>query len=118
MSNHSALTFAEKARDLAAADGLADALTVIVDLALEAVDCDYGSVTLVHADGSVETVASSHPVVVQADALQYSLGEGPCLTAAANNGVYVIDDTATDERWPQWGPAVSEIGLKSVLSIH
>jgi GAF domain-containing protein len=112
------LTFAEKARDLAGASGLEAILEGIVALALETVACDYGSVTLVHADGSVETVASSHPVVSQADQLQYTLAEGPCLTAAATNGVYVIDDTSKDERWPRWGPAVSELGLSSVLSIH
>lgn len=118
MADLSPLSFAEHARDLAASSGLEAALEVIVDLALTSTESDFASVTLVHADGTVETVAASHPVVESADALQYTLHEGPCLTAAENNGVYVIEDTSTDARWPQWGPGVAALGLRSVLSIH
>jgi len=118
MADLSPLSFAEHARDLAASSGLEAAIEVIVDLALTSTESDFASVTLVHADGTVETVAASHPVVESADALQYTLHEGPCLTAAENNGVYVIEDTSTDARWPQWGPGVAALGLRSVLSIH
>jgi hypothetical protein len=118
MADLSALSFAEHARNIAASPELESALEVIVDLALSSTGSDFASVTLVHADGAVETVAASDPVVESADALQYTLHEGPCLTAAENNGVYVIADTSADERWPQWGPGVAALGLRSVLSIH
>ena len=118
MSDKSPLTFAERARQLADKGGLEPALEVIVELALETTGCDFASVTLVHADGSVETAACSHDIVAQADSLQYSLGEGPCLTAAETNGIYLIQDAEVDNRWPRWGPAVAELGLRSVLSIH
>ncbi len=118
MSDNSPLTFAERARHMAARGGLEPALEVIVALALETTGCDFASVTLVHADGSVETAACSHDIVAQADALQYSFGEGPCLTAAETNGIYLIQDTEVDDRWPRWGPAVARLGLRSVLSIH
>jgi GAF domain-containing protein len=118
MADLSAMSFAEHARDLAASPGLESALEVIVELALTTTGSDFASVTLVHADGTVETVAASDPIVHSADALQYTLHEGPCLTAAENNGVYVIADTSVEERWPQWGPGVAALGLHSVLSIH
>jgi GAF domain-containing protein len=118
MADLSALEFAEHARDLAGSEKLEDALELIVDLALDSTGSDFASVTLVHSDGAVETPAASDPVVEQADALQYTLHEGPCLTAAEDNGIYVIADTAHDERWPLWGPAVAALGLRSVLSIH
>ena len=114
----SALVFAERARQIAAHPSPDDAIKQIVDLALDSVDCEYASVTLVHADGSLETVASSHPVVDQADALQYELSEGPCLTAAETNGLYVIPESATDPRWPNWGPRAAALGLHSILSVH
>ena len=66
----------------------------------------------------VETAASSDELVEQADALQYALNEGPCLRAAEHGGLYVIADTATDPRWPLWGPAVARLGLHSVLSVN
>lgn len=118
MADLTPLTFAERARSLAANPELDDALAVIVELALETVGCDFASVTLVHADGSLETTAASHPVVERADALQYSLGEGPCLAAATTNRTFVIQATATDRQWPRWSRAVAELGLGAVLSIH
>ena len=57
-------------------------------------------------------------LVEQADELQYQFGEGPCLRAAEQGGAYLIVDTATDPRWPRWGPAVAELGLHSVLSLN
>ncbi len=113
-----ALAFAERARRIAGHQSPEAALQQIVALALESVDCEYASVTLVHNDGTLETVASSHPVVDQADALQYELSEGPCLTAAETNGLYVIPETATDPRWPNWGPRAAKLGLHSILSVH
>lgn len=113
-----ALAFAERARKIASNRSADESIGQIVQLALDSVDCEYASVTLVHADGTLETVASSHPVVDQADALQYELNEGPCLTAAETNGLYVIPETATDPRWPNWGPRAAALGLHSILSIH
>jgi GAF domain-containing protein len=113
-----ALLFAERARQIASHRSPDEAIKQIVRLALDSVDCEYASVTLVHADGTLETVASSHPVVDQADALQYELAEGPCLTAAETNGLFVIPDTATDLRWPTWGPRAAALGLHSILSVH
>ncbi len=113
-----ALLFAERTRQIAAHRSPVEAIKEIVELALDSVDCEYASVTLVHADGTLETVASSHPVVDQADALQYELTEGPCLTAAETNGLFVVPETATDPRWPNWGPRAAQLGLHSILSVH
>ena len=113
-----ALAVAERARQIAADPSPEKTIGQIVQLALESVDCDYASVTLVHADGRVETVASSDPLVDRADALQYDLHEGPCLTAAVESGRWAVAETATDPRWPQWGPRAAELGLHSILSVH
>lgn len=112
------LELAERARRLAASPAVDQAMEHIVQLALDSLGCEYASVTLVHADGTLETVASSHPVVDQADALQYSLGEGPCVTAAKTDGLYLSPETASDPRWPNWGPRAAELGLHSIMSVH
>lgn len=109
--------FAEHARKIAATSA-AETIRHIVDLAMETVACDYASVTVVHADGTVETVASSDDLVDQADALQYALGEGPCLTAAEHQGLWAVAETGTDPRWPRWGPRAAALGLHSILSVH
>ncbi len=123
MTNHrtprlTALAFAERARQIASNPSPDRTITHVVQLALDSVDCQYASVTLVHSDGRMETVASSDPVVDRADALQYELDEGPCLTAAEDGGTHVIAETATDVRWPRWGPRAAELGLHSILSVN
>lgn len=115
-SSDSAL--AEAARAVADNREVQQALQSVVELAMSNCNCQGASVTLVRADGGVETTASSGALVEQADALQYAYDEGPCLRAAEQGGAYLIVDTATDSRWPRWGPAVAELGLRSVLSIH
>lgn len=109
---------AEAARQVAGNPEVQVALQSVVDLAMRNCNCIGASVTLVRADGGEETSASSGALVEQADDLQYAYDEGPCLRAAEQGGAYLIVDTTTDPRWPNWGPAVANLGLRSVLSIH
>jgi len=109
---------AEAARRVADNPEVENALQSVVDLAMTSCNCTGASVTLVRADGGAETTATSDDLVEKADDLQYALDEGPCLRAAEQGGAYLIVNTATDPRWPRWGPAVAELGLHSVLSIH
>jgi GAF domain-containing protein len=111
-------SMAEAARKVADNPEVQQALQSVVDLAMGICNCEGASVTLVKADGGMETSASSDSLIEQADDLQYTLSEGPCLRAAEQGGAYLITNTATDDRWPLWGPAVNDLGLRSVLSIH
>lgn len=117
-SRFTALAYAERAREIASHRSPEDTIQQIIQLALDCVDCDFASVTVVHTDGRVETVASSDPLVDEADALQYELSEGPCLTAAEKGGWYSVAESGTDPRWPRWGPRAAEMGLHSLLAVH
>jgi len=59
---------------------------------------------------------STDSVVERVDALQYQLGQGPCLTAWATQQSVLIRDVATDTRWPDWSAAVVDIPIRSVVS--
>jgi GAF domain-containing protein len=59
---------------------------------------------------------STDTVVQRADALQYELSQGPCLTAWATEQSVLIRDVAIDGRWPRWGSAVVELPVRSVVS--
>lgn len=109
---------AEGWRGIAARADLQQALQAVVDLAVSSSTAPGASVTLVTDHYSLETAARSDDLVGQADQLQYELNEGPCLAAAEDGGVWLIPDTATDRRFPRWSPAVAELGLRSVLSVH
>ncbi|MGK5111474.1 GAF domain-containing protein [Geodermatophilus sp. CPCC 205506] len=118
---------------LAAPDALASALTQMAGLVLsrESVDTALELVTTLAVTvtsgtlGAAVTVvdergkrsrAASGQAVEQADALQYELDEGPCLTAWRTQQVVRIDDTTTDGRWPRWNEAAGRLGVRSVLS--
>jgi GAF domain-containing protein len=90
----------------------------VLDFALRAVDCDYAGVMMVHHGNRIETAAATSPLVEKADQLQTECGEGPCLAAIWEQDSIRVQDTATDERWPRWGPRVAELGLRCVLSIR
>lgn len=62
------------------------------------------------------STGATDALTAAADALQYELGEGPCLTAWATAALVRIDDTAQESRWPDWCAAVHTQGIRSVLS--
>jgi GAF domain-containing protein len=76
---------------------------------------DGAAVTVVDEDGT-RTVGATSEMAVRADALQYELDEGPCLTAWRTGALVRVDDTAGDRRWPAWNEAVTPLGIRSALS--
>ena len=92
------------------------ALELVSTLARTVTDGTLGAgVTLVDEQGR-RSLAATNQAVEQADALQYELDEGPCLTAWRTQEMVRIDDTTTDGRWPRWNRAASGLGVRSVLS--
>lgn len=110
--------FAELARLLDAEADTRGTLDQIVALAPHAVACDYAGITLLRGRREIETAAASAELVRKADALQYDVGEGPCLQAIWSHDTFVVEDIAGDERWPRWGPMAAEMGLRSVLAVR
>ena len=64
-----------------------------------------------------ETLASSSPTALKLDRLQYSFGDGPCLTAVRTLAPVYVRDTRTDDRWPAYTAAVSRHGMLSILGV-
>jgi GAF domain-containing protein len=77
-------------------------------------------VSLIDGTGRKRSTVYTDDVVAEADALQYELGQGPCLTACptawAAEGTVQIDDVRTDDRWLLWRDAVAHLPLRSTLS--
>jgi GAF domain-containing protein len=90
---------------------------LVTALATEAIPGAAGAgVTLVD-DRITRSMAASNSLVERADALQYQLGHGPCLTSWHDGVTVRVDDVLEEERWPQWCAAVVEVGVRSVLSV-
>lgn len=111
--------FAQLSSDLSQLHDEEPTLQAVADRAVEVVKaCDWCGISLRKRRNRVETGAASSDVARQCDALQYDLGEGPCLDSIWDRDWYAAHDTSTDTRWPRWGPRVAEQGVGSVLSIQ
>jgi len=97
-----------------------DALAAITAGAIEAVPgIEHASVSITSRTGQIQTLAPTDILAVQADELQYELGEGPCLEAVLDQPVVQVDDIRTDLRWPAYGPrAAKQLGIGSQLAFQ
>jgi GAF domain-containing protein len=80
-------------------------------------EADQVSLTIRTSRGGHKTLASSDTLAQEADALQYALGEGPCLEIADTGGWLRSGDVGTDSRYPAWGPRAAELGVGSLLAV-
>lgn len=110
---------ASTAIQLADADTLQTTLQRIVDLGEALLEhCDGASLMLIGKGGIIDTPAASSQVAYDSDMAQYDTGEGPCLGAIEHERTIVIDDLATDERWPDYRARALELGVRSMLSFQ
>ncbi|MEU6114555.1 GAF and ANTAR domain-containing protein [Streptomyces sp. NPDC047117] len=109
---------ASMARDLLAQDSVSATLERITESATELVDgCDAAGILVLHAR-NVETLAPTHPLVIDSDQLQQQLGEGPCFDAAhtQKESVFRIADVTTEHhRWPAYAPQARALGVGSMM---
>src|SRR3954449_5128191 len=93
------------------------AVALVTTLAETAIAGTAGAGVTIVDEQEQRSRAASNGLVEQADALQYELDEGPCLTAWRTRQLVRIDDTATDARWATWNSAASGLGVRAVLSV-
>ena len=63
------------------------------------------------------TVASSGELATTVDERQYELGAGPCLQAARDGVAVVVSDAGKEARWPGYGQAALEAGVRGSMSV-
>jgi hypothetical protein len=81
--------------------------------------CRWVSVTDVISGGGGRSLLTSDPVASWVDALQYQVGEGPCLQSATEGASVLAGDLARETRWPSFSPrAAAESPVRSVLAIR
>jgi GAF domain-containing protein len=73
-------------------------------------------ITLRRADGPL-TVASSDALAARVDEVQYSFGDGPCLTSMETGQVVLVGDVAEDDRWSPYRTRALEHGVRSSLAV-
>lgn len=96
---------------------LEDLLTHVAEFAVRAIPgADGAGVTLME-QGRPDTIVASAPFVREVDAIQYGLGEGPCISAASVGRTFRSGSLGGESLWPRFGPRVGRLGVHSVLSL-
>jgi hypothetical protein len=78
----------------------------------------YSSITVRHADGRLVTSAPTDDLLLRIDAVQYELHEGPCYEAATNTSHVISSNLGADERFPRYGPAAVEHGVRAQVGVR
>jgi transcriptional regulator with GAF, ATPase, and Fis domain len=111
--------FARLARSLLAEPSLAGTLGRLCEVAVDVVSgCEAAGTSIVRG-GNVETIASTGPLPLRLDQLQYETGEGPCLDVIRHHRVFETEDLSSEVRWPEFSSrATAETEVRSVLSVR
>lgn len=97
--------------------GLEDLLTGVATLAVRAIPGADGAGLTLLEEGRSDTVVATAPFVAEIDDIQYGLGQGPCILAAAQNRTVASGSLGGDERWQVFGSRVARLGVHSVISL-
>lgn len=96
---------------------LTDVLTRVSEFAVLAIPGANGAGLTLLEKGRHDTIVASAPFVGLVDDIQYGIGEGPCITAAAEGRTLRSGSLESDQQWPRFGPRVAHLGVHSALSI-
>ncbi|WP_111766163.1 GAF and ANTAR domain-containing protein [Nakamurella deserti] len=96
---------------------LEDLLVQVAEFAVRAIPgADGAGLTLLEPNRE-DIIVKSTEFVRQIDDIQYRLGEGPCISAAAEGLTMRSGSLGGDPRWPRFGPRAGRLGVHSVLSL-
>jgi hypothetical protein len=113
------------ARDLVSAEpprpGDRDSVMGVLQRLCRAAARDLGAsgagVSLLSESGELVTAAASSPTSLLVEELQFTVGEGPCLSAYTLRGPVLVPDLARSEvTWPGYAPAAHDLGVRAVFA--
>ena len=114
-----ALLFSEFARTVQQQPDPANTLIEVVRAAVALIPgCDEASISVVMGHKKAFSQAASGDLPQAVDALQASLGEGPCLDAAYEQESVRVPDMASEARWPRFSAAAAAAGAAGMLSLQ
>jgi GAF domain-containing protein len=96
---------------------LEESLTRVAQFAVRAIPGAEGAGLTLLEENRSDTIVATAEFVTQIDDIQYSLGQGPCISAAADRQTVMSGSLGGDQRWPQFGSRVARLGVHSVVSL-
>jgi hypothetical protein len=110
---------AEAARTINKPQSVEETLDAIARTARENIPgFDDVGISLMHANGKIETMAATGALVWDLDSLQYGLNDGPCVSSLREEPMVVVDHLAHSQRWPEYVPRAVERGLKAQMALR
>jgi transcriptional regulator with GAF, ATPase, and Fis domain len=97
--------------------GLEDLLTQVATYAVRAIPGADGAGLTLLEDDRANTIVATAPFVTEIDDIQYSIGQGPCITAAREGQTVMSGSLGGDPRWRKFGGSVARLGVHSALSL-
>lgn len=92
-------------------------LTRVARYAVQAIPgADGAGLTLLERDRP-DVIVATASFVSEIDDIQYGLGEGPCIRAAAEGQPVRSGSLGSDPRWPRFGGRIAQLGVHSVVSL-
>ena len=96
---------------------LRELLTRVATYAVQAIPgADGAGLTLIENERA-DTIVATADFVTQVDAIQYGLGDGPCIMAAREGRTVISRSLRDEERWGTFGAQVADLGVHSVVSL-
>jgi len=109
---------AAAARSINHSQSLDETLQAIVHVARESVPgFEAVGISTMRRNGKAVTRAATGDLVHRLDALQYELGEGPCVDTLRGATMVCVPDIRHEQRWPRYVPAAVALGLRSQLGV-
>lgn len=110
---------AQSARQLHAQEDPDETLRAVVAAAVAIIPgAEDASIGLVANRTHLHTEASSSEFATLLDQLEEQCGEGPCLSAAYEHHSVLVDDTASEGRWPRFSARAGDAGAGSMLAVQ
>lgn len=81
-------------------------------------EVDYASITIKHADGTLETYAPTDDMLTKLDAAQYEYQEGPCYESAVDTVHVTSPYLADDTRFPRYAPVAVAAGIEAQAGVR
>jgi GAF domain-containing protein len=96
---------------------LQELLTRVARFAVQAIPKADGAGLTLLEDHRADTIVMTADFVAEVDAVQYGIGEGPCISAAREGVTVMSGSLGGDSRWPRFGGRVARMGVHSALSL-
>ncbi len=106
----------EAGRSIADEDDLLTLLQRVAQIAQEAIEGADSTGITIDLGGLTYTAVHTDERTLLIDSEQYTTGEGPCLHAARNRTIVLLDSEDAMTRWPRFAAAARDGGIHSFLA--